>query len=1061
MDFVHLHVHTHYSLLDGLNKIDNLLARAKELGYEALAITDHGNLYGVIEFYKKAKGVGIKPIIGVELYLAKRSRFDKVPKVDSKSYHLTVLAENEEGYRNLLKLVSYAHLEGFYYKPRVDKDLLRKYNKGLIVLSGCPNGEIPQLLLIGDYETAKKKVFEYKEIFGENNFYIEINYHPNVEDSKKVKKLLLNLAKETNTPIVATYDVHYTFPEDSEIHDVFLAIQQGKDVEEEDRLSMKNDDFSLADKNKIFELYKDIPEAIENTLEIAQRCNLNLELGVYRYPKYPLEDGDDEFYYLKKLSEEGLRKRGLIDDDQAKERMNYELEVIRKLGFSGYFLIVQDIINWAKNQGIFVGPGRGSAAGSLVAYLLGITEVNPLKYDLFFERFLNPERIEPPDIDIDFSDTKRDFVFEYVKRKFGEDRFAQIITFGKMASRAAVRDVGRALGFSFSFVDRLARLIPAKLTLEEAESLPDIQKLLKENQNYQRIYQIAKKLEGTIRHASVHACGAIITPGPILDFTPLQRAPQDEERIITQYDMYSVTELGLLKIDFLSIRTLSIIEDALRLVKENHQKEIKIDEEMKDINVYKTLEEGRTIGVFQLESRGMTNALKLIKPRSIEELSAVIALYRPGPVKLIPSYARRKFGKEEITYLHPRLEPILKPTYGILIYQEQLMRIARDLANFSGGEADTLRKAVGKKKVDLLQKLKEKLIKGMIENGIDESSALKIWELIEPFGEYGFNKSHSVCYAILAYITGYIKTYFPIEFLTACLIHEGHDPDKIYLYLKEAQNYGFKILPPDINESNFEFTIVNSSTIRFGLGGIKNVGVPLIKAIEEERKNHGPFKSLADFLQRVKHKDLNKKSLESLIKAGVFDRFHSREVLISNLESIIEYLNKTRNFIGGKSLFSSKNNDLILNRSLPISKREIYFYEKELLGIYLSGHPFEEYAPLLNNKVKKIKEILGLRDKMKVSFAGVLNNIERKINKNKKPFAYLEVEDLTGSIEVLLLPEVYENVFEILKEGNIYFLIGDVDIKGEENIVIGETLSDITDLPSKKQKQIKLNNQQK
>jgi len=1025
-----------------------LLQRTKELGYSALALTDHGNLYGTIEFYKKAKSLGIKPLIGAELYLAKRTRFDRTPKIDSKSYHLTVLTENEKGYKNLIKLVSKAYLEGFYYKPRVDKELLREYHEGLIVLSGCPNGEIPRLILEGNYDLAKKKVFEYLEIFGKDNFFIEINYHPNLEDVKKLKKALIDLAKETNLKTVATYDVHYVYPEDKEIHDIFLAIQQGKDVEEEDRLSMKADDFSLADEKRIYELYGDIEEAILNTLEIAERINLEIELGKHKYPVFPLPPGMTENEYLRKLTYEGLKKRGLENNPKARERMNYELDVIEKTGFSGYFLIIQDVVNYAKKEKILVGPGRGSAAGSLVSYLLGITEINPLKYDLLFERFLNPERVEAPDIDVDVSDIKRDLIFEYLKKKYGENSFAQIITFGKMASRAAVRDIGRALGFSFSFVDKLARLIPPNMSLSEVESLSDVQKVFKEEPKYKSILEYAKRVEKVVRHVSVHASGVVIAPGDILEILPLQFAPQEVSRIITQYDMNAISDLGLLKMDFLGLRTLSIIEDTLRIIKERHVKEIdfkNLNEDNFEDEVREIYSQGKTIGVFQVEGKGMTEALKQIKPKNLEELSAVLALYRPGPVKLISDYVKRKYGKEPVEYLHPLLEPILSVTYGILVYQEQLMKIATDLAGFTLSEADVLRKAVGKKKVDILQSLKTKLIEGMIKRGISENLAQKIWDWIEPFGQYGFNKSHSISYAYVSYLAAYLKANYPLEFINACLIHEGHDVERIYVYLEEAKKYGFKVLPPDINESDFYFKIVSNETIRFGLGSIKNVGRPLVEAILEERKINGSFKSLIDFFSRVKHKDLNKKSIESLIKAGAFDRFAQREVLISNLDKILNYSNKIKNFVLGKSLFGNKNSDLFFPTFTSLSKIEIYRYEKELLGIYLSGHPFEDFEKFLGGRVKKIRDILNANENLKISLAGVLNKFERKINKDKKPFAYLEIEDLSGRIEVFLPPEIYTNYFEILKEGDIYFIIGETR-KKDKIYVLADIIQNITDL---------------
>ncbi len=1019
-----------------------MIKRASELGFPALALTDHGTLSGAIEFYKKAKKAGIKPIIGCEVYLAPRTRFDKTAKIDSKSYHLTLLAKDEKGYKNLIKLVTKGWLEGFYYKPRVDKEILREYSEGLICLSGCPASEISKALLSQNYDLAKKLAFEYLDIFGQGNFYIEIDYHPKIEDSKKLKNLLIKLSEETKIPLVVTYDSHYSNPEDAPVHDVFLAIQTGKDIDEEERLTMRQDDFSLADYGTIFSLHKDIPEGIKNTLEIAEKCNLEIELGKLKLPKYPLPEEETEIVYLRKLAEKGISKRNL-NFEEIKDRFDYELKIIEKTGFAGYFLIVQDIVNFAKENNLMVGPGRGSVGGSLIAYLLGITEINPLRYGLLFERFLNPERYEFPDIDIDFSDIKRDLVFDYVKKKFGQDRFAQIITFGKMASRAAVRDAGRALGFSFSFVDRLARLIPANLSLEEAEELNDVKKILKENKDYQRIINAAKRLEGTIRHASVHACGTVIAPGPILDYLPLQFAPGEEKVIISQYDMYSIQEIGLLKMDFLGLRTLSIIETSKNLILQRKGKEIVFDDKFDDQNTFELLRQGKTIGVFQLEGRGMTEYLKRLKPEKLEDIVVLLALYRPGPMELIPSFIRRKFGKEEINYLHPKLEPILKETYGIMVYQEQLMKMAQELAGYSPFEADVLRKAVGKKIKSLLDEEIKKLTERMIENGVNKEIAQKIAKLIEPFARYGFNKSHAVCYAILAYYTAYLKAHFPIEFLTSCLIHEGKDIDRVKIYLQDLKNYGFQILPPDINESNFYFTIVDEKTIRFGLGSIKNIGGPLIEFIEEERKRNGPFLSLADFLRRVKHKDLNKKSLESLIKAGAFDRFSQRSTLISNLDYLLDYAQKTKNFNSSLSLFGSSNNDLYLKPGKEIDELEILKWEKELLGIYLSGHPFKKYSSRFNGKTKNIKEALKMEEGMKVSLAGVLNEIKRMITKNKEPFAYLEIEDLTDKIEVMLFPKVYENYFEILKEGKIYFLVGTLQKRDNKNLLLADLITEV------------------
>ncbi len=1042
-DFVHLHVHSHYSLLDGLCKIDELIKRALELNYSALALTDHGNLYGAIEFYTKAKKAGLKPIIGVETYLAPRSRFDKTTKIDSKNFHLTLLAQNEKGYRNLLYLVTKAWLEGFYYKPRIDKELLKECSQGLICLSGCPQGEIPKLLLGGNFDLAKKKVYEYLDIFGRDNFYLEVNYHPKIEDGVKLKSALIKLSEETKVPLVATYDVHYLKSDDVKVHDIFLAIQTGKDVDEEERLTMKIDDFSLVDKVKINELYQDIPQALDMTVEIAEKCNLEIELQKTKMPRFNLPAGETEMSYLRKLCLQGIRERKL-NEDEIKNRLDYELKVIEQTNFAGYFLVVQDIVNFAKANKIMVGPGRGSVVGSLVAYLLKITEINPLKYGLLFERFLTPDRIEFPDIDLDFSDIKREKIFNYLKEKYGQDHVAQIITFGKMAARAAVRDVGRALGFSFSFVDRLARLIPADLDLNKAEDLADVKKILQEKEEYRQIIKAAKKLEGTIRHASVHACGLVITPEPLVNYLPLQFAPGDQRTIITQYDMYSVEKLGLLKMDILGIRTLSIIEDAQRLIEENHQQQINFDPDFQDKEVYKFLREGKTVGIFQLEGRGITEYLKKLKPEKFEDLASLIAFYRPGPIELLPSFLRRKFGKEEITYLHPKLEPILKETYGIMVYQEQLMKMAQELAGYSPTEADILRKAVGKKIKSLVDGETQKLKERMIKNAISKEIAEKIVSLVEPFARYGFNKSHAIAYAAVAYYTAYLKTYYPLEFLTACLIHEGKDLDRVKVYLRDFKDYGFVVLPPDINESNFHFTITAEKKVRFGLGSIKNVGRPLVEFIEKERKNNGPYQSLADFLRRVQHKDLNKKSLESLIKAGAFDRFYRREILISNLDYLLEYSQKTKNLQHSKSLFVS-NNDLYLKPATSFNPLEILKWERELLGIYLSGHPYEKFAPLLKNKVKNISEILKFEEGRKVSLAGVANEIKRVFTKNKEPFAYLEIEDLTNKIEVMVFPKVYEKYFEILKEGRIYYLVGTVQQRDNRNLVVADLIIDLTE----------------
>ncbi len=1041
MKFVHLHVHTHYSLLDGMCKIDELVKKAKELGYEALAITDHGNMYGVIEFYKECKKNEIKPIIGVEAYLAPRTIYDKTPKIDSKSYHLTLLAKNYQGYLNLIKLITIANLEGFYYKPRIDKNLLKEHSAGLICLSGCLASEISRSILNNDLENAERLVYEYIDIFGKENFYLEIGWHPGIEESRKIFKPLIELSRKTNVKLVATKDVHYINKNDRDIHDVFLAIQTGKDVDDKERLTMKEDFFHLTSIEEMIENFKEIPEAVENSLEIAEKCNLELELNKTKPPIYEVPQGLTADEYLRKLCYEGLKVRNLENNKIAKERLEYELSIIKQTGFSSYFLIVQDFVNWAKNNGIKVGPGRGSAAGSLVSYLLRITEVNPLKYGLIFERFLTPERISFPDIDVDFSDVRRDEVIDYLAKKYGQDKVAQIITFGKIASRAAIRDTGRALGLPYSLCDKIAKLIPQGTDLETALEIPDLMDLYNKNKEVQKLINIAKRIEGTVRHASVHASGVVVTPTKLTDFMPIQYAPQ-EKRIITQYDMYAIEELGLLKLDLLGLRTLSEIETTIKLVKERRGIEVNLDyENLNDELAYKIYQEGRTVGVFQVEGKGMTEYLKKLKPTSIDDINAMIALYRPGPVEFIPSYIKRKFNLEPITYLHPKLEPILKETYGIAVYQEQLMQIAQVLAGFTLAEADVLRKAIGKKIASLLEEQKNKMIEGMIKNGIDKETAEKIWAWYEPFARYGFNKSHSVSYALISYQTAFLKAHYPIEFLTALFIHEGHDVERIKELVEEAKKWDIKILPPDINESRETFTIVDDHTIRFGLSSIKNVGSKLIEDIVAERDKNGPFISIANFLRRVKSKDFNKRSLEALIKAGAFDSLEDRGILYYNLDYLLEFASKQRSFVyTGSRLFGVQKEEVILKRQGKIDIFEKLKWEKELLGIYLSDHPIKL---IKNNNFMKIKDIKKYKEEIKVKIVGVINKIKRVITKNNEILLYVEIEDHTDNIEVLVLPEIYNSTPMIWEEGKIISVIGTYNPIKREDRVVAEKISEI------------------
>ncbi|NCP58180.1 DNA polymerase III subunit alpha [Candidatus Wolfebacteria bacterium] len=1050
MKFVHLHTHSHYSLLDGLAKIDDLIDRAKELGMKALALTDHGNLYGAVEFYKKAVKAEIKPILGVETYVAPRSRFEKQAKIDDNYFHLILLAENNLGWKNMIKLITKSHLEGFYYRPRVDKELLRQYHEGIIALSACLAGEIPQLILKNNFEQAEKTIKEYQEIFGSENFFLEVSHHPNIPEAVKVNDALKKLSKITFAPLVATQDIHYTKPEDAEYQDILLAVQTNNKTSDENRLTMKVEDFSMRSQEQMMESFKDLPEAIENTEKIAERCNVNLTLNQILLPNFPLPEqeisADD---YLRKLVMERLSNRFEVADAKVMERLDYELEVIKKTGFADYFLIVQDFVIWAKERGIVVGPGRGSAAGSLVSYVLGVTDINPLKYDLLFERFLNPDRISMPDIDLDFTDVRRDEVFAYIRQKYGEDRVAQIITFGTMAARAAVRDAGRALGLSYGFCDQLAKLIPAlpHQKLDDAiKKVPELNELYKNNPDAKKVIDAAFKLEGVARHASVHAAGVVVSKEPLTDYVPLQRAPQNENIVITQFDMYSIEDLGLLKIDLLGLKNLTIIEEAIRLIKEIQGEEIKISQiPLDDKKTFKLLQETDTTGIFQLESSGMRRYLRELKPTELEDIIAMVALYRPGPIELIPSFINRKHGREKVKYLHPKLEPILEKTYGIGIYQEQMMRIARDLAGFSLAEADTLRKAIGKKIKVLLGAQKEKLLRGMMENGIDEPTAKQIWELFPPFARYGFNRSHAACYALIGYWTAYLKSHWPIEFMTALLNADSGDTERIAFLISEAQKNDINILAPDINKSFVNF-VPEEKNIRFGLLAIKNVGLNIVQAIIEERQRGGPFQNFSDFLIRVRHKDLNKKSLESLIKVGVFDSLNTdRAELLAKIEEILAFsqnikrsLNSSQislfgaNYQASPGLFKKELN----GNGAPIPDKEKLSWEKELVGLYISGHPLNQFSEKLkNNRIKPIKELLA--DKRGVNgnsrrIAGVISNVKRIISKLGQPILFAKIEDLGGGLEVIVFSDTLAKNPTVWRENNVVIVEGRLSWRNNE-----------------------------
>jgi len=1049
MKFTHLHVHSHYSLLDGLPKIDELLDFAKENGMEAVALTDHGVAYGLIEFYKKAKEKGIKPILGEEFYLAFERMDQKRPNIDDKKYHLVLLAKDFEGYQNLVKLTTKAWLEGFYYKPRIDHEILKEHSKGLIALSGCLQGKIPKLILSGKIEEAQKLALFYQDIFGKGNFYLELQYHPNIKEQEKVNKALIYISQKTGIPLVATNDVHYLRKEDAEAQDILMLINTNAKPDDPERLTMRADDFSFRGEKEMIEAFKDVPEAIENTQRIAEACNVEIELGKVKLPHFPVPEGKTPDEYLRELCEKGLRKRFKEVTPKIRKRLEYELSIISQMGFSPYFLIVQDFVKWAKENGIVVGPGRGSVGGSLVAYLLGITEVDPLKYNLLFERFLNPERVSMPDIDLDFADTRRDEVIEYVAQKYGRDKVARIITFGTMAARQVVRDVGRALGYTYNFCDQIAKMIPMSSSLDQAmNEVYELQRAYRNDAKVKKLIDISKKLEGVARHASTHACGVVISNAPLTELIPLQHASQNDKTIITQYEMRSIEDLGLLKMDFLGLKNLTIIEDTLKLIKKIHGIEIDISKvPFDDEETYKLLQRGDTTGVFQLESSGMKRYLRELKPTQFEDIIAMIALYRPGPLELIPEYILRKHGKKKIEYLHPKLEPILKDTYGICIYQEQLMKIAQELAGFTLGEADILRKAVGKKIEDLLLAQKEKFINGMIKNGISKEIAYKIWEWILPFARYGFNASHSTAYAMIAYQTAYLKAHFPLEFMAVLMNSEQKNIDRLKILLEEAKEMGIKVLPPDINESFTHFTIVGDNLIRFGLEAIKNVGHNVAKEIVKEREKNGPYSSLEDFIHRMPIEVLNKKSLESLIKAGAFDKFGDRGTLLYNLEKILEFAREAqkKKMNGDGFLFGKLQTPFRLRLEKaprPMTQEEKVAFEKELLGVYVSSHPLENYKDKIKNALS-IADLSSSFVSQRVKIAGVISEIQKILTRNGKPMLFLSVEDLTGKIEVLVFPDILEKNITLFQENKILEIKGRVTDKDGSLKLICEEVNEI------------------
>ena len=1059
--FTHLHVHSHYSLLDGLPKIDELLDYAKELGMDSLALTDHGVLYGAVEFYKKAKERGIKPIIGSELYLAFEGVDQKRPNIDNKRYHLVLLAKNEEGYKNLVKLTTKAHLEGFYYKPRIDEELLAQHSQGLIGMSACLQGRIPRLILANKIKEAEELALRYQKIFGQGNFYLELQDHKNIPEQKKANEAIMAISQKTGIPVVATQDIHYLKPEDAEAQDVLMLINTGADPNDPERLSMKGEDFSFRTPQEMIESFKDIPEAIENTQKIAEACNFQLELGKAKLPVFEVPGGKTADEYIRELCLQRLPNKYPNPGENVLKRLEYELSVIKQTGFASYFLIVQDFVNWAKDNRIVVGPGRGSAAGSLVSYALNITNVDPLKYDLLFERFLNPERAAGlPDIDLDFTDRRRNEVIEYVAQKYGRDKVAQIITFGTMASRAVVRDVGRALGYAYSYCDQLAKMIPFGLTLEQTLSgIEEFKQLYEGDPQAKKLIDLAKKLEGVARHASTHACGVVISKEPLENIVPLQHPTQDDQTIVTQYEMHAIEDLGLLKMDFLGLKNLTIIEDTLARIYKVRNQSLDIQAiPLDDKPTYKLLQAGNTVSVFQLESGGMQRYLKQLKPTELEDIIAMVALYRPGPIEFIPDYIARKHGRQTIKYLHPKLSPILEKTQGICIYQEQLMQIARDMAGFTMGEADFLRKAIGKKIKALLLAQEEKMTQGMVKNGIAKEIAKEIWEWVLPFARYGFNRSHSASYALIAYQTAYLKAHYPIEFMSAVLTSEKADIERISVLIEECKKMGIEVLAPDINESFMNFSVVpQKNQIRFGLLAIKNVGEKVVEAILLERKAGGPYLSIDDFVAKVSSKDLNKKSLESLIKAGAFDKMAERNQLLQNMEKLLEEARqsqKNKN-IGQKGLFDlpagrqtatfTAAPKMKLIAAAPIPESEKLKWEKELLGLYISGHPLRKYKKILEQTCLPIINISNDLSGRTIKVGGVISSIKKIITKKGQPMLFVNLEDEVSRIELVVFPSVLENYPDIFQENKVVLVSGKVDIRDNVPKLICNTVEEIVE----------------
>ena len=1065
--FTHLHVHTEYSLLDGAAPVKKLVAKAKKMNMDAIAITDHGYMYGVIDFYKAALEEGIKPIIGCEVYVAPRTRFDKEHGIDQKYNHLVLLCENEEGYKNLMKIVSAASIEGFYYKPRVDRELLEQNSGGLICLSACLAGEVPSKILDGDYEGAKQTALWYQNVFGKDNYFIEIQDH-GLEEQRLTNPALIKLAREIGAKIVATNDMHYINKEDAKYQDVLMCIQMAKTVADTDRMKFETDEFYLKSGSVMRELFSYIPEAIENTNLIAERCNVKIDFDTIHLPAFDV-GGEDSFEYLKSLCKSGLEKRYSPVTKRETDRLDYELGVIKSMGYVDYFLIVWDFIKYAKDNGIPVGPGRGSGAGSIVAYCLDITTIDPLKYNLIFERFLNPERISMPDIDTDFCIERRGEVIDYVTRKYGSDRVAQIITFGTLKARAAIRDVGRALDIPLSVVDKVAKLVPTdlKMTLEKALSISaELRGMYEQDEKIKELIDTAQAVEGLPRHSGVHAAGVVIGGEPLTNQVPLQLS---KDAVTTQYYMDNLSDLGMLKMDFLGLRNLTLIKNTTDAIKKNKNKDVCLSSlTYDDKEVYDLISSGNTTGIFQLESGGMREFMKELRPSSLEDIIAGISLYRPGPMDQIPLYLKNKQNPDKITYKHPMLEEILNVTSGCIIYQEQVMQIAQKLAGYSLGKADLLRRAMSKKKHDVMEKERQNfiygqtdedgnvIIDGAVRRGVDEKTANSIYDEIIDFASYAFNKSHAAAYAVVAYQTAYLKAFYPSEYMAALISSTMSDTDKTVGYIFDAENMGIKVLPPDINRSYFDFTAQDDGNIRFGLEAVKNVGHKLLVQIADERSAHGPFVSFTDFCERMAGGDLNKRSLENLIRCGAFDSMGiKRSQLMAVYEQTVSNIAEgNKGVIEGQiSLFDDFPSESIKKDSLPnikeYSKRELLAMEKETIGLYLSGHPLDDFrseiARFSNASVGKINAMAHMgedgeytavsadfKDGDMVTIGGIITARRNRTTKSNAQMAILNFEDLTGSVEVIVFPKKYECYSSAMAEDSIVLLRARISIREDE-----------------------------